>query len=207
MPRFSLFFFLLAALSVCAFRPGSRALADAPLDALQRKAQSLESVSADFVQETSLPMFVEPVRSRGRFVFKRPASLRWEYSEPMREGFVLNGDNGFRWDDAFSARKPFAPGSDPLAAIVARQMIAWITFDREALGREYAIQSLPGPDLRVLLTPLREDVKGVISAIFIAFSPQGPASLVEIRETGGGGTSIDFSNVVVNGPLGGQEFE
>jgi hypothetical protein len=69
------------------------------------------------------------------------------------------------------------------------------------------MQSLPGPETRLLLTPLRDDVKGVISAIVITFSPQGPASLVEIRETGGGGTSIRFTNAVVNGPLDGREFE
>lgn len=177
------------------------------LETLRRRAESLESVRADFVQESSIPLFAQPVLSSGRFVFKRPASLRWEYINPIREGFVLNGDKGFRWDNNSPARKPFSPGKDPLAAIIARQMIAWITYDLESIGREYSIQSLPGPDMRLRMTPLRNDVRGVITAIIITFTPEGPASLVEIREAAGGGTSIRFSNTVVNGPLDGHEFE
>ncbi|MDR0828121.1 MAG: outer membrane lipoprotein carrier protein LolA [Desulfovibrio sp.] len=198
---------LLTALFVCCTPQKAFAQADEVLSALRRKAEQLNSVRADFVQETSIPMFAEPVRSHGRFAFKRPKSLRWEYHDPMREGFVLNGDTGFRWENNSAARKPFIPGSDPVATIVARQMIVWITFDMQRIGSEYSIEPVPGKDVRLKMTPLRDDVKGVITSIIITFSPAGPASLVEIKEAGGGGTSIRFSNTVVNGPMDGQEFQ
>lgn len=190
-----------------AFPAAALAQGEDLLESLRRKSETLHSVSADFVQESSIPLFSQPVRSFGRFVFQRPAKLRWEYVRPIREGFVLNGDKGFRWTNDNPARLSFDPARDPLAGLVARQMIAWITHDLESIGREYAIRTLPGPDLRLQMVPLRDDVRSVIAAIVITFTPEGPASLVEIREAGGGGTTIRFSNTVVNGPLDGHAFE
>lgn len=198
--------FLAAAFFLCCCPPQSAHAAEA-LELLRQKAAGLRNVQADFVQETAIPMFAQPMRSQGHFIFARPESLRWEYFDPMREGFVLHGDSGFRWADGSAKRTPFAPGSDPVATIVARQMIAWITFDVQGISREYSIESLPGPEIRLKMTPLRDDFKKVIAAITITFSPEGPATLVEMKEAGGGGTSIRFSNTVINGPLSGREFE
>ncbi|MDR1947281.1 MAG: outer membrane lipoprotein carrier protein LolA [Desulfovibrio sp.] len=194
-------------LLVACLLPASSARTADTLEALRVKAEKVLTLSADFVQETSIPMFAQPVRSHGRFVFKRPHSLRWEYTDPVHEGFVLNGDAGFRWDGDSGARKPFAAGSDPMAAVVVGQMIAWISFDLESISREYAVESLPGREIRLQMTPLRDDVKGVIKAVVITFTPEGPASLVEIKEAGGGGTVIRFGKTVVNGPRDGREFE
>lgn len=177
------------------------------LDDLREKAASMVSVTSDFTQETTIPMFAQPMRSHGRFAFKRPRALRWEFTSPMREGFVLNGDNGFRWEGADGARVPFTPGSDPAAAIIARQLMAWITFDMAAIGKEYRIETIGQSPFKLRMTPLREDVRGVIESIAVTFTPQGPASLVELRETQGGGTVITFHNTVVNGPLDKGEFE
>ena len=177
------------------------------LSRIRSKAADLTTVRSDFVQETSIPMFAQPLRSKGRFAFRRPDTLLWEYVEPMREGFVLRGDQGFRWDTDRRNRSPFTPGKDPVATIIARQLIAWITFDLPGIEREYAIESLPGPAIRLKMTPLRDDVRGVIESIVITFTEEGPASLVELTERRGGKTTISFSNSVVNAPLDDSIFE
>lgn len=185
----------------------SPAYAADPIDTLRRQAENLVSVSSDFVQETNIPMFAQPMRSKGRFAFRRPDALVWEYTDPMREGFVLRGDTGFRWDDGRASRVPFSADKDPVAAIIARQLVAWITFDTNRIGGEYRIETISRQPLCLKMTPLREDVRGVIDHISITFTPEGPASLVELRERQGGRTTITFSNTVVNGPLDDREFE
>ena len=197
------------ALSVLAFLcccPEKAAAAD-PIAALKAKTASVVSVRSNFVQETAIPMFASPMRSEGRFLFKRPTSLRWEYTHPMREGFALKGDTGFRWEEGGAKRIPFTATSDPVADVIARQLMAWITFDTASIGREYAIAPLSADPLVLQMTPLRDDVKSIIAAITITFSAEGPATLVAIRETRGGETTIAFSGTVVNGPVDDGEFE
>lgn len=198
---------VLLAILVLACRPPFAASAANALDGLREKAASVISVRSDFTQETTIPMFAQPMRSSGRFVFKRPHALRWEFTSPMREGFVLNGDEGFRWEGGDGTRTPFTPGGDPAAGVIARQLVAWITFDMEAIGKEYRIETVSETPLKLRMTPLRADVRGVIESISITFTPEGPASLVELRETRGGGATITFKNAVVNGPLDEREFE
>ena len=168
---------------------------------LKEQAAAMTTVNSDFIQETSLPMFKEPLRSRGRFAFAKPDALLWEYLSPVPEGFVLRGSSGFRWQDDKKNRVPFTSGSDPVAAIIARQITAWIIFDMQSITREYRIDQLPEPGMRLQMTPLKKDVAAVINSIIITFTPQGPASTVEITEARGGRTVISFTNTIVNAPL------
>ena len=174
---------------------------------LKEQAAAMTSVRSDFTQETSLPMFKDPLHSQGRFAFAKPDALLWEYLSPIQEGFVLRGNKGFRWQDDKKNRVPFTSGSDPLAAIIARQITAWIIFDMQSITREYRIDQLPGPVMRLKMTPLKKGVGAVIDSIIIAFTPQGPASTVEITETKGGRTVISFTNTIVNAPLDSGLFD
>ena len=177
------------------------AQAEDRLAVLKERAAAMTTVYSDFTQETSIPMFKEPLYSQGRFAFAKPGTLLWEYLSPVQEGFVLRGDGGFRWQDDKNSRVPITPGSDPVAAIISRQLIAWLTFDVRSLTREYRIEQLPDPCMRLKMTPLKKDVGAVIESITIAFTCEGPASAAEIIEVNGGSTVISFSNTIVNAPL------
>ena len=177
------------------------AQAQESLAVLKEQAARMMTVYSDFTQETSIPMFKEPLRSHGRFAFAKPDTLLWECLSPVQEGFVLQGDVGFRWQDDKKSRVSFTPGSDPWATIIARQFIAWITFNVQSITSEYRIDQLPGQSMRLKMTPLKKDVGTVIESITIAFTSEGPASTVEIAEVNGGRTVISFFNTIVNAPL------
>lgn len=195
-----------AVLFAACMAPGL-ARAEDYLRKLKERTASITSVQGEFVQETLIPMFAAPVESKGRFVFRRPDSVRWEYTEPMREGLALKGEAGFRWEDAPASRQNFTVRNDPLAGIVARQLVTWITFDAERIGGEYAIGQSAEEPLRLKMTPLRADIRSVIDSITITFRADGTASLVEIAERQGGKTSIIFAEPVVNGYVDDREFE
>jgi len=125
----------------------------------------------------------------------------------MEEGFVLRADKGFRWDDGRASQKPFNPGSDPFATIIARQLVAWITFDTDTIGKEYTIKPTNRKPLQLIMTPLRQDIAAVIDSIIITFTPEGLASLVELRERQGGVTTITFTHTMVNGTLDDAVFQ
>jgi outer membrane lipoprotein-sorting protein len=95
-----------AALAACflAVSTGTARAADlgevlAAFDLAQDKVRTL---SADFVQVTTNPMFVEPVRAEGRFFMTKPDSIRWEYRTPEEMSFVIAND---RYTGYFPARK------------------------------------------------------------------------------------------------------
>jgi len=174
---------------------------------LKQKFTTVTTIRSDFIQETVIPMFAHPMRTNGRFVFKHPDALIWEYVSPLNEGFSLKDGKGYRWENGRENRTFFTVQKDPLAAIIARQLVAWITFDIQNISREYRIERLESEALRLKMTPLREDVRSVIAHITITFNQDGTASLVELSEQGGGRTSITFFNTVVNAPVNDEEFE
>ena len=175
----------------------------------QLKAQvaTVQTIRSDFAQETVIPMFAKPMLTQGRFVFKRPDALIWEFISPMQEGFSLQGGKGFRWDDGRGSRVPFAAGDDPVATAIARQLVAWITFDMGSLSAEYTIEKVSDTPLILKMTPRKDDVRSVIAAIVVTFGPEGPATLVEIFEAQGGKTSIAFTGTLVNTPVADEEFQ
>jgi outer membrane lipoprotein-sorting protein len=177
------------------------------LAALREKAASVRTMRSAFTQETLIPMFARPMRSQGRLLFKRPNYLRWEYSSPMKEGFSLKGGSGVRWEDDGLKRAAFTVENDPLAGIIARQLLDWIAFDLAAISGEYGIELLKETPLVLRMTPLRADALKAVAGIVITFSAEGPASLVEIEEAGGGRTSIAFEDTIINGPLEDREFD
>jgi len=181
--------------------------ADDAIAVLKERTESVKTLRSEFVQETVIPMFSRPMRTEGRFVFKRPDFLRWEFVAPMREGFALKGNSGVRWEDDGARRTAFTVASDPVAGVIARQLMAWITVDLASISKEYAIESLSVAPLKLRMIPLRDDVKGVIAGITISFSAEGPASEVVIEEAAGGTTTIAFTRTIVNGPVTDGEFD
>ena len=174
---------------------------------LKAQVATVQTIRSDFTQETVIPMFAKPMLTQGRFVFKRPDALVWEFISPMQEGFSLQGGKGFRWDDGRGSRVSFAAGDDPVATAIARQLVAWITFDMDSLSTEYTIEKVSDAPLVLKMTPRKDDVQSVIAAIAVTFGPEGPATLVEIFEAQGGKTSIAFTGTLVNPPVADEEFQ
>ena len=174
---------------------------------LKAQVATVQTIRSEFTQETVIPMFAKPMLTQGRFVFKRPDALVWEYTSPIREGFSLRAGKGFRWDDGRESRVAFTAGDDPVATVIARQLVAWITFDTDSLSSEYVIEKAGDTPLILKMVPRKDDVRSVIAAIAVTFSPEGPARLVEVFEVRGGKTSIAFTGTIVNAPIADEEFE
>ncbi|GHV50236.1 hypothetical protein FACS1894168_1090 [Deltaproteobacteria bacterium] len=140
-------------------------------------------------------------------LFKRPDALLWEYVSPMCEGFAIKGSAGVRWRDNRKNTKPFSVSTDIVGAIIASQLIIWVSLDFERIEKEYALTVFESSPPILLLTPKRKDVAEVIKNLVIAFTVEGVASSVTITEQQGGVTVIRFTNVRVNGLIPDEEFQ
>ncbi len=156
---------------------------------------AVETLQSNFTQEKHLTLLAEPVESKGKFMFsKKGAQLRWEYTEPFQNGFLMDGDKTFRLEKGV---KKTVKGV--MARNTAAQMLVWLTFDLKTLGETYDIAYFDGG---VTLTP-KNDKNSLLDKITVWFSKDNPQALAEIRmdEPGGDYTLLRFYDTTVNGPL------
>ena len=65
----------------------------ATLEEIRSAAEKIDTINGDFIQEKQMPILVRPLVARGYFAYKRPASLRWEYRQPLKSVLLLhNGE-------------------------------------------------------------------------------------------------------------------
>ena len=53
-------------------------------------ANKTNSISSDFVQKKVLSIMEEEIVSKGKFLFKKENSIRWEYKEPFVYLIIIN---------------------------------------------------------------------------------------------------------------------
>lgn len=179
---------------------------NAALETLKQETANIRTLRCAFTQSTDIPLFSEPIESRGRLLYAAPGSLVWEYTSPMQQGFVLDGDSGFRWEGYRSRRIAFSTAKDPIAGLIATQMLAWVRFDRSWIEANYAITVTRLSPVALTLTPKRTEVASVLSALHIAFAEDGVAREIRLQEAAGGKTRIALHDIVLNGPLEDGEF-
>lgn len=170
---------------------------DVVLQKLQAQATAVESISSEFSQESHLSVFVVPVISNGRFLFRKPDKLRWEYLSPMTEGFAFDGGHGVRWTETTKAS--FSLRNDPLMNVVAKQLLAWATFDIAWLSAEYDISLESDSPVLLKLIPKSSDTAVVLKHLLIEFSlSSNTVKKVELHDQSGDLTRILFENPQVN---------
>jgi hypothetical protein len=113
---------------------------DTVLERLKNTAGTVETLRCTFVQEKHLAMFSEVLASHGRFSFQKPGRLRWEYDQPIRMGFVIDGDQGRRWNSLAEKEQRFQLEDSLEMRIAAEQLLVWTELDLEKLKRCYDIE-------------------------------------------------------------------
>lgn len=156
---------------------------------------AVETLQSKFTQEKHLALLAEPVESKGVFSFeKNPARLRWEYTEPFQNGFLMDGGKTYRLEKGV---KKTVKGV--MSRNVASQMLVWLTFDLKTLSETYDISYFENG---VTLTP-KNDKNRLLDKITVWFAKDNPQALSEIRmdEPGGDYTLLRFYDTHTNGPL------
>lgn len=171
---------------------------DSILTGLHAMAEKTHSISSSFTQEKHLAMFNEQLVSKGYFAFSRPSSLRWEYNQPFHSGFVIRDNEGMEWDEASGVRS-FTLDSSPAMAMIARQIMAWTTFDIDWLNSRYDISLISASPLTIQLRPKSDVTREFLEHLTVSFSPDSATiSSLELHETDGDFTRISFTGQRLN---------
>lgn len=170
-------------------------------DSIRRAAGQIEGLQAEFVQEKHLAILKAPLRSTGRFLFRKPLSLRWEYTEPLAS-VLLMADTGVKR----FIRRDGAWLPDASEGLQAMQMvleeIRLCLAGRYQDSQNFRAELKLTPRPRVILKPRSRELAKVISAIELHLA-QAPGQLarVVIVESPKARTELIFSRVRLNPKL------
>ncbi len=174
----------------------------AVLQNLERAASQVRSIQCDFVQTKQLKVFAEKLVSKGRMLLEKPDKLRWEYLEPSRQGFVVNGERAMRWSEFSDEPERFAIEDDMATRIIAEQLLAWAGVDLPRLRKSFELEVAQTTPPVLSLTPLSDKLGQYLQRIRVSFGPDARSvRRVQIQEQDGDETLLEFENIKLNEPL------
>lgn len=174
-------------------------------EGIRAAGEKVEAISADFVQEKHLPILTKPLISRGRLMFRRPDSLRWEYTAPVKSVLLVTADSVRRFVQTDQGITEDASVHLQAMQFVMPEIGGWLS------GR-FADNPLFEADLKgggiIRLTPKEEGLARFIERIEIHFSSQpGVIEQVLIVEGENAYTRMRFNRTQVNPDLPDRLFE
>jgi outer membrane lipoprotein-sorting protein len=193
------------ALSVCL--PAGPLMAAEDFNELRAQAEAVKSIAADFTQTKKMKLLKKPLVSKGRFFFRSPDSVRWEYQSPIRTISLVKGGGVKRFTQSQGKWQPDSSSAVEGMRIVMEQITGWLAgrFDE---GMLFAASLVPGERPVVLLNPRDKEMARFISRVEVRFSNRpGVVEAVEIFEGEGTSTLIEFVNVRLNDTVDGKLFE
>ena len=206
MWRTLLLFFMCTCLSVNA--KAAPPLTQPQLTALiQKSQQQTQSFTCNFTQTTTIPLLETPIVSHGLLTFAKPDSIKWEYTAPFQEGFILCNKNLTRWVGDKGTAQTSAASQDRLGNFLADQLIMWVQFDTKRILEDYSLSVVNSQPLTLELTPKKLEIQSIMKNLIISFSDEGPASMVILNEQNGGQTRLFFFDTKVNIPLTTKDFQ
>lgn len=167
------------------------ALAENPLEKINRAHQTATLLSADFVQEKKTRFISQPLISSGHFAFAPQRGLLWEIQQPFAAKTLFADDQVFLYDTQKGWGKSDDSLIDKAFADTFKRIIAgnW-----QAMDAHFDIKTTANTDSHweVQLTPTATGIKSVLQHIVI----QGAKTIaaVTVIDQRDNRTTISLSN-------------
>jgi len=170
--------------------------ADRAVEAVRKRYESVEDLSARFTQESRAVAFGgrgTVTRSRGEVVFARPDRMRWTYTEPERSLLVSDGEWMWIYEVGSGEVQKFPVAGGALSGAAIQFLLGEADLAADFHVREEACEP---SRVRVELTP-REPA--AYEKLRIAVEPQtGKVLETEIVDLLGNVTRVAFSDTRLN---------
>ena len=166
------------------------------LEQIEKAAEGVESISAEFIQEKHLKILTEPLVSKGVFYFKAPRSLRWEYISPIRSILVMHNGNIKRFIRRNSGLTEDSSINLQTMQMVLQEITMWLKghFDDNP---NFTADLKAGR--KIVLTPKEESLSMMIKRIELMLSSRpGVIKSVTIYESEDSFTNLEFRKVRLN---------
>ena len=163
-------------------------------------AQTMHTMSTDFVQYKHLDFLSKDIETTGTMGFKSPAQLQWAYKKPYHYGIVFK-NNKILIDDEGKKSKIDIGNSDVFSKInkLIVGSVSGALFD----DQEFTVTYTKTPHQNIaVLSPKDAALKKYIRQIELTFDPQD-ATVVQVKliESSADYTRIVFKNKVLNAKI------
>jgi outer membrane lipoprotein carrier protein len=185
--------------------PASRGLPSVAelIEKVEQARAGQETLVGDFAQRKRLSLFHDEVRSTGRFKFRRPGKLRWEYLAPDPSVILLDGTR-------VTVKTPgqksltYDLGRQPgLKALLGRLLATLGPASLKAAAQDFELK-VTGP-ATLLLVP-RGDLARHLVAMEMRFDASWRVAGVALREKNGDQTDVTFSGLRRNVKVDDADF-
>ncbi len=165
---------------------------------IRQVSAGISTVQAGFVQRKHLKILSRPLVSEGRFYFRSPDALRWEYLSPVRSVLLLSQGDVKRYIQQNNRLVEDRHGSAQVMKFILPEIAAW-SRGRFDSSPTFAAVLKPGSKTRILMTPKDKSLSAMIQAVEITLSEKpGGIELVRIIESDEAYTEIEFKNIRTN---------
>ena len=158
------------------------------LDDLTAKQAKIKTVSANFTQEKKTKLLTKAIRTEGRFLYKQPDRIRWEYRGNVNLQVIYNGKDIWLY-------YPELKEADKLIGL--SQYGSMMQFDVLTMSRDYTITARKeGTGILLRFLP---KVKGPISRIEMEIPEASPfPHRVKLFDQNNEPTTITFRDIRLN---------
>jgi outer membrane lipoprotein carrier protein len=162
-------------------------------------ANSIKTISSDFVQYKHLDFLENDIETSGKLAFKSPDLLKWEYLKPYKYVALFKNETLYINDEEknnsidIGSNKMFKQLNNLIVSSVKGDM-----FDENKFNIQYFKTS---KNSVVYFSPKDEKFAKYIKIFHITFNEKGDVIEVKIIEPSGDYTKIVFTNKVLNQPI------
>ncbi len=197
-------------LLLCCVAAASDSMPPAEVQQLMAKTSdryaSIDTLKTRFVQVRKTRMLKEPAETEGRFYFKKPDKLLWEFTKPYRirvfytEDEVIKVDRDNNTYATLNVRKY----KEPLLNILN------VNKAFEFLDKYFIIKQIDTKleDIYIIFIPKKRKVKKRIDLVEAWLDPETLLfRKIKVKEDNGTETVIRFLDTEINVPLGDDLFD
>jgi hypothetical protein len=174
-------------------------------EGIRAAAGQIHSLEADFVQEKHMRILARPLIARGHFIYQAPASLRWEYREPMQSVLLMHQGNVHRFIGSDTGWREETGAQLKAMDFVFQEISNWLNgrFEDNPL---FNASLVPGG--RIVLTPKGKGMDQFIQRIEMVMADEpGIMKEVLIFESADSFTRFRFISPQLNPSLSEAVFE
>lgn len=166
------------------------------LDDMKVTAGKITSIRGNFIQEKQMPILAQPLISKGRFLFQKPLSLRWEYVHPMKSILIMHDGRAHRYNKAGERWQKDKGAAISAMDVVFEEIAHWMNgrFDKSTM-----FSAASTPDGRIILTPKDQSMVQFIQRIELILSSRpGVIKTMTLYESELSFTRLSFIDPQVN---------
>lgn len=171
-------------------------------DGFREASRQIDTLEARFVQKKNLPILAAPFVSQGRFFYRSPSQLRWEYDHPVRSVLMINRGSVKRYLRDGDLWREDSSAALPVMRVVMEEILNWHQGRFDASPHfQASLQVEPEP--LVLLIPREASWKKMIRRIELEPSREQAGVMKSVRmvEDERTFTLLEFQRVRLNRPL------